>query len=130
MRHAWPAMMLWFVNLNITNNITVGLTGVPLNVLLACAIGAWCSFSFADKVEPRGRMYGLFLTCVFMGAAFTVVVNAALSHFVQMVMTDPLQVAVGTIVAFTTRFLLPWIVDVLKTGKWVEWIPFIRSTKQ
>jgi len=130
MKQLMPAIGLWFVNFKFTNDITVGITGVAANVLLACAIGAWCSFSFAERVEPRSRLYGLFVACVFMGAAFTVVVNAALSHFVGMVMTDPLQVALGTIVAFITRFLLPWVVEVIKTGKWVEWIPFIRSNKQ
>ena len=114
---------------NIGAWLVVGVTGVAPNVLVACAIGAWCSFSFGDKIEPRSRMYGLFVACVFMGAAFTVIVNSALVHFMGVVMTDPLQVAVGTVVAFVTRFLLPWLVNVLRTGEWVEWIPFIRSRK-
>lgn len=108
-----------------THSVTVAYTGVPLNVLVACAIGAYCSFSI-EKLQPRSAMVGVFIACLFMGAAFTSVVNSLMGHFVEMVMTDGLQAGTGAIVAFLTRWLLPWLADVVRTGKWLKWIPFIN----
>lgn len=118
------AGLLW-----LTRDISVAFIGVPLNVLVACAIGAFCSFSFSDKVESRGRVWRLFLTCWCMGAAFTALANAALVHWMSMVMTDGLQAGMGAVVSFGTRFFLPWLADVIKHGKWLSWLPFTRSDK-
>jgi hypothetical protein len=112
---------LWFI----TRDVSVAYVGVPLNVLVACAIGAYCSFSFGDRVEPRSRMAGVFLASWFMGASMTALVNSAIKHWLQMEMTDGLQAGLGAFVAFCARFFLPWLVDVIKTGKWLSWIPFV-----
>lgn len=121
---------LWFASAKFTRDITIAYIGVPLNVLVACAIGAFCSFSFSDKVDSRRRMFGLFVTCWFMGAAFTALCNAALTHWLHMEMTDGLQAGMGAVVSFITRFFLPWLADVVKNGKWLSWIPFARSNKE
>lgn len=121
---------LWFASMKLTPDITVAYIGVPLNVLVACLLGTWASFSFSDKVESRARLLQLFVACVLMGAGFTSWANAALVHWMGMTMTDGLQAGVGLIVSFVTRFLLPWLVDTIKYGKWVDYIPFLRRNKQ
>lgn len=125
----FPAIVAWLASIPFTRDITVAYTGVSLNLLVACAIGTFCSFSFGEKIEPRSRMWGLFVACMFMGAAFTSIVNAAIARWLDMTMTDGLQAGVGTVVAFVTRFALPWIADVVAHGKWLKWVPFIRSEK-
>lgn len=127
MKNAATALLAGLAGFNFTRDITVAYVGVPLNVLVACAIGAFCSFSFGDKVEPRKKMWGLFVVCLFMGGAFTSITNALVSLFTDLEMTDSLQAGLGTVVSFSTRFFLPWLVDVLKEGKWLSWIPFARN---
>ena len=119
----------WYAGMRFTREMTVAYIGVPVNVLIACAVGAFCSFSFGDKVEPRGRMWGLFLASMLMGAAFTAICNSALQHFLALQMTDALHAGLGAVVSFLTRFFLPWLVDIVKHGKWLSWIPFLRSEK-
>lgn len=120
---------VWYASLQFTRDFTVAYIGVPVNVLVACALGTFCSFSFGDKVEPRRQMYGLFVASMLMGAAFTALCNTALVHFLGMAMTDALHAGLGAVVSFVTRFFLPWLVDVVKHGKWLSWIPFLRSEK-
>jgi hypothetical protein len=120
---------VWFTSFKFTRDVTVIYIGVPLNVLVACAIGAFCSFSFGDKVEPRRKMWGLFVACMCMGAAATAICNAVITHWLSLEMTDALQAGMGAAVAFTMRFFLPWFTDVVKNGKWISWIPFNRSDK-
>ena len=121
---------VWYASLRFTRDVTVAYIGVPLNVLVACAIGAFCSFSFSDKVETRRRMFGLFATCLFMGAAFTSIVNASLAHWFSLEMTDGLQAGMGAVVSFITLFFLPWLADVVKNGKWLSWVPFGRRDNE
>lgn len=130
MKNMLTGAAVWIASAQFTRNISVAYVGVPLNVLVACAIGAFCSFSFSDRVEPRSRMWGLFIACWFMGAAFTACVNAALVHWLNMTMTDGLQAGLGAVVSFITRFFLPWLADVVKNGKWLSWVPFGRGDKQ
>lgn len=118
--------VVWYASLKITRDITVAYIGVPVNVLIACALGAFCSFSFAEKVDSRRQLWGLFVACMLMGAAFTAIVNAALVHWWELVMTDALHAGLGAAVSFVTRFFLPWLVDVVKHGKWLLWIPFLN----
>lgn len=117
---------VWYASLKITRDFTVAYIGVPVNVLVACAVGTFCSFSFGDKVESRREMWGLFVACLLMGAAFTSLINAALVHWLGMVMTDALHAGLGAVVSFITRFFLPWLVDVVKHGKWLSWLPFLQ----
>lgn len=121
---------VWYASSPFTRDVTIAYIGVPLNVLVACAIGAFCSFSFNDKIEGRRRMFTMFVTCLFMGAAFTACVNAGVVHWLQLEMTDGLQAAMGAVVSFVTRFFLPWLADVVKTGKWISWAPFARRDRE
>lgn len=118
---------LWYASLNFTRDITVDYIGVPFNLLVACFIGAICSFSVGTRVEPRSKMWGLLAACLFMGAAFTAVTNAAIEYFMELNMTPAAQAGMGCIVSFVTRFFLPWLADVVAHGKWLAWIPFIRN---
>lgn len=109
--------------------LPMAVLGVPFNVLVACAIGAFCSMSFGDKVLTRRRLWALFATSTLMGAAFTSISNAALQHFMELVMTDGLHAGLGAAVSFVTRFFLPWLADVVAHGKWLTWLPFIDKGK-
>lgn len=110
----------------LTRDVSVAFIGVPLNVLVACAIGTFCSLSFSDRIESRGRMFGVSVTCLLMGAALTACTNAVLHHWFKLEMTDGLQAGMGAVVSFIARFFLPWLADVVKTGKWISWLPFGR----
>jgi hypothetical protein len=125
MKNMLTGAAVWIASFQFTRDVSVAYIGVPLNVLVACAIGAFCSFSFSDRIEKRGTMVSLFVACLCMGAAFTALCNAALVHWLGLTMTDGLQAGLGAVVAFITRFFLPWLVDVVKNGKWLSWIPFI-----
>ena len=121
------ALVAWIASFNVTRNFTVAYVGVPFNVLFACAVGAYCSFSLGDKIEPRSKMWSLFVMCLFLGAAFTALCNAVVEHVFKMTMTDALQAGMGCIVSFLMRFFLPWLVKIVQDGTWVSWIPFLRK---
>lgn len=121
---------LWLANFSFSHDVTVAYIGVPWNVLIACFIGTFCSFSIGKKVEPRSAMWGIALTCIFMGCAFTAIANAVLTLTTPLEMTPGLQAGVGTVVSFITRFFLPWLAEVVSTGKWIAWIPFIGGNKK
>lgn len=121
---------VWLASMKLTRDITVAYIGVPLNVLVACAIGAFCSFSFSDKIAARRSMFAMFFTCWFMGAAFTAIVNASLAHWFAMEMTDGLQAGMGAVVSFITRFFLPSLAEAVRKGKWISWIPIIRRDRE
>lgn len=129
MKDAVLGTTVWYASLHITRDMSVAYIGVPLNVLVACAVGAFCSFSFGDKVEPRRRMWGVFVAAMLMGAAFTAICNSVIQHFLSMQMTDALHAGLGASVSFLTRFMLPWLIEVVKHGKWLSWLPFLRSGK-
>lgn len=111
-----------------TPEISVEYIGVPLNVVVACILGAYSSFSVGEQITPRAAMFKLSIACVLMGAAFTGITNAAISHWTEVEMTAGLQAGMGAAVSFMTRFFLPWLADVVSKGKWLNWIPFIRKT--
>lgn len=113
-----------------TRDVTVAYIGVPLNIIVACAIGAMCSFGYGEPVKPRSRMFSAVVTSIFMGAAFTSVVNALLSHFAGMQMLDGTAAGVGAIVSFVMRPLLPWLFDTVRRGRWVRMIPFFRRDRE
>lgn len=115
---------LWYA---VLKGAPVDFIGVPFNVLVACAIGAFCSLSFGDKVNCRRRLWGLFVSSTLMGAAFTAISNGLLQHYTDLAMTDGLHAGMGAAVSFVTRFALPWIADVVKHGKWLSWLPWINK---
>lgn len=116
----------WFLASGFTRDVTVAYIGVPLNIIVACSIGAMCSFGYGEPVNPRSKMFAAVATSVLMGAAFTAVVNAMLQHFAGMAMLDGTSAAVGAIVSFIMRPFLPWAYDTILKGRWVRMIPFFR----
>lgn len=112
-----------------TQEMTVAYIGIPVNVIVACAAGAYASFSFGEKVEPRSRMFGLFLACLIMGAAFTALTQTAVEHFTSMTIRDGALAGMGAVVSCLTRFFMPWLADTVKNGRWLDWLPFINRKK-
>jgi hypothetical protein len=112
-----------------TPEISVGYIGVPLNVLVACVAGAYSSFSFGDKVEPRSYMFKLFVACVLMGAAFTGIVTGVIEHFLSESLTPGVQAGMGAFLSCITRFALPRVIDVARSGEWINWLPFVIRKK-
>ena len=110
-------------------SVTVGFIGVPVNVLVACAAGAYASFSWGDPVAPRGKMFNLWVACVIMGATFTGLITFLLEHFLNASMSEGALAGMGGVVSWSTKFWLPWLADALKSGSWVRFIPFLNSKK-
>lgn len=103
---------------------------VPFNVVIGCIAGAYASFSFGEKVEPRGRMFQLWFACIIMGCAFTAVTNGVVGYcFKGFQLTAGVQAGIGAIVSCLMRFIIPAIIEGIKSGAWKDWIPFIRKTK-
>jgi hypothetical protein len=116
-----------------TPEVTVSYIGVPLNVLVACVAGAYSSFSFGDKVEPRAYMFKLFVACVIMGAAFTGIGIAVIEHFLLkdgQSVAPGAQAGFGAFVSCITRFGLPPIIEIARTGAWMNWLPFVRGRRK
>lgn len=108
------------------SDVLLPYVGVPLNVLVACVAGAYSSFSFGERVEPRSRMFQLFTACVIMGWAFTVVVNAAIFHWLDgFKLTDGAAAGMGAIVSCLTRFFIPALIE--RIGPWMDKLPFLRK---
>lgn len=119
----------WFVASGFTRDMTVAYIGVPMNIIVACSIGAMCSFGYGDPVKPRSKMFAAVATSIFMGAAFTGFVNVLLHHSLQMEMLDGTAASLGAIVSFAMRPFLPWAYDTLRRGRWVRLIPFFRRNE-
>lgn len=97
---------------------------IPL--VLACIAGSYASFSFGDTVEPRSKLFSMWLACVIMGCAFTVVLNAVIGYtFKGFGLTPGVQVAIGAIVSCMTRFFLPAVI--IRIGPWLDKIPFLKK---
>lgn len=124
MRETIGGIALWYASFHYTHDFSVEYVGVPFNVLVACAIGTFCAFSFQDTSDklPRRKMWALFIASMLMGAAFTAISNAALQHFMSLQMSVGLHAGLGAAVSFVTRFALPWLRDVVREGRWVSWI--------
>jgi len=121
-------MLVWAITAvaTMTPDLTTGYIGVSAKVLVACAAGAYSSFSFGDKIEPRSRMFGVFISSLIMGSALTAIVNAAVEHFLKVQLLDGTQAGIGALVACLTRFFLPPVIDALRTGAWITWLPFFK----
>lgn len=127
MRNLLAGIAAWLGSFNFTRDITVAYIGVPLNVLVACAIGTFCSFAWTERVTPRSKMWKLAAACIFMGAALTGVTNFAIGHYLDMKMTDPLQAGMGAIISCLTRVFMPWLMELVRTGGWIHWLPWLRK---
>lgn len=101
---------------------------VPAPVIIGCAAGTYASFTWADKIESRSKMWQMFFSCMVMGIAFTIVSDIAIKNFMHMTLTPGGQAAFGAIVSVITRNAMPWLTDVARTGKWLQWVPFIKRS--
>lgn len=129
MKELATGVLIWVaaVTSSFSREITVAYTGVSLNVLVACGIGTFCSFSWGEPVAPRSKLWRLAIACLFMGAAVTAITNAIIKHTTDLEMTDGLQAGVGAVVSCLTRFFFTWLVDALKDGRWLDYVPFLRK---
>lgn len=129
MKNAIIGVALWQASFVLDRNITSVWIFVPINVLVACAIGTFCAFAWDKKtVEDRGDMWKLAIACFFMGAAFTGIVNAVADHWIDgLYMSDPLQSAIGAVVSYITKSFLPWLKTTVETGSWTKYIPFLKK---
>lgn len=106
---------------------------IPDSVLVAICIfsgslgGAYASFSWGDPVEPRSKMARLFVSCVVMGLAFTMVFNWAIQHWSPFALTLGAKAGMAAIISCLTRFWMPIIIDSIRDGTWKDLIPFIRK---
>jgi hypothetical protein len=117
---AGALLLMWLAAAGASDEVTV---------LIACIAGAYASFGFVNEpVEPRKRMYQVFLSCVIMGWSFTTVLNAVIAWSMDgLVMTRAVHAGVGGIVSCLTRFWLPSLIDNIKKGNWIKWIPFVNK---
>lgn len=98
-----------------------------MTTLVACTGGAYASFAFGDPVEPRSRMAKVFVACIIMGWAFSVILNAIIgAMFEDVVLTSSFRAAVGAVMSCIMRFWLPSLIEKLKSGAWTAWIPFLN----
>lgn len=132
MKNVLAGIGVWAVTAasGITREITVAYTGVTANVLVACMIGTYCGFCWGDPVKPRSKMFALAVATTFMGAAITGITNTVIRHTTDVEMTDGLQAATGALISCLTRFFLTWLIDMVRTGKWLEYVPFLNRKKQ
>ena len=109
--------------------ITIGYFGVPINVLVACAAGAYASFSWGDPIKSRSKMFNLWFACLIMGGLFTGFVEFLLRHFANMSLSEGALAGMGGIISWSTKFWLPWLAEALKSGSWIKLIPFFNTKK-
>lgn len=114
----------------ITRDISVAYVGVGLNVIVACSAGSYASFSFSKGTETRKEMFGLFIACVIMGCAMTAITFGLIEHFQKVVISEGFKAGVGALVSFIGRFFLPWAAETIRSGTWVNWLPFIQKKKE
>lgn len=114
-----------------SREITVAWIGVPINVLFACAVGTAAAFAMGEKIESRKQLWTVAFFAWLMGATITGLTGFVLTYFFEdLKMTDAGQAGMGAVVSYITRFLLPWLAEVIKTGKWVAWIPFLNKAEK
>jgi hypothetical protein len=111
----------------LTQNVSIAYVGVPLNLVVACGLGAYASFSFGDPVTPRSKMLNLFMSCVIIGCAFTAVTNAAISHFMHVTLLPGAQAGIGAILSCLSRFIIPAVIE--RIPYWLDKIPFLKREK-
>lgn len=99
-------------------------------LFISASAGTYASFAMSDKDgETRSQQINLAITCVIMGCAFSTIANATLDYVTNLEMTVGLRCGIGAALSFVMRWWLPWIRDVIKTGEWVRWVPFLNREK-
>lgn len=97
---------------NFSPEFTTPYVGVPFNVVIACAGGTYASFSWGEKIEPRSRMFKMFVGCLFMGCTMTGLVNAIVVIYTDGFTLIPgVQAGLGALVACLTRFIIPALIE-------------------
>lgn len=100
------------------------ITGAVLT--LACIGGAYASFTWGDPVEPRSKMFRLFVSCVIMGIAFSLTATWLIQwQFETLSLTNGARAGIGCIVSCLTRFTMPKVVESIRDGSWKSIIPFV-----
>lgn len=128
MRNVLISGVIAAAGFNFTRDVSVAYVGVPLNVLFACGLGTACAVAIADKIQPRSKLAAYSFASWFMGAAFTAICNSVVSYFhPDMKITDGLQAGMGTAVSFATLFFLPWLAEEIRTGRWIDRVPFLKK---
>lgn len=108
-----------------TKGLGEQLLAFKLNALVACCAGAYCSFGFGEKVEPRSKMYKLFVQSVIMGLAFTEVINWVIEMYFKVSIPYGVQAGIGAIISCMVRFVIPAAIE--RIGPWMDQIPFFRK---
>lgn len=117
--------------MTLTRDVTVEWIGVPVNVLFCCVVGSLMSFGIEDKVKLTPKQFwSTVAMCVSLGAAFTAICNAIMDNYTTLEMTGGLQAGIGLVVSFTMRFVLPWLADAIRKGRWLKWIPLFRGKSE
>lgn len=104
--------------------VTVDYIGVPINVLIACAMGSYCGFAFAPKIEEKGRMCQIFITCMLLGAAFTAMADWGMQQFTDWEFRPGTLAAMGAILSALMRYIMPEIIK--RLGLWMDKIPMLK----
>lgn len=117
----------WVLLTSVKPSVTVAFLGVPFNLVVACGLGAYASFSFGDPVKPRSKMANLFVSCVIIGCAFTAITNALIAHFMQVELKPGVQAGVGAILSCLSRFIIPAVIE--RIPNWLDKIPFLKKGK-
>lgn len=115
------------ISAGFTRDISIAYIGIPLNLLVPCALGTYAAFNVGTPITPRHAMWGYAVACIIMGAAFTSVTNAAIQHFLNMTLLPGPQAGIAASVSYVTKFALPWLADAVAKGKWLTWIPFFKG---
>lgn len=128
MRNVLVSGLIAAAGFQFSRDITVAYVGVQLNVLFACGMGTACAIAVSERIEDRKKLAGRAFASWFMGAAFTSICNAVVTYWhPEMKITDGLQAGMGAAVSFTTVFFLPWFIEEVRSGRWVDRIPFIKK---
>lgn len=117
----------WIYLSKFTPEVTVAFLGVPFNVVVACGLGAYASFSFGEQVKPRSRMLNVFIASVIVGCALTSITNASISHFLNVELLPGVRAGMGALVSCLSRFIIPAVIE--RIPNWLDRIPFLRKGK-
>jgi len=94
-------------------------------LFLSCLGGTYASFAWGEPVAPRSKFFRLFVSCIIIGLALSTITNAAIEwQFETLKLTTGGRCAIGAVVSCLTRFIMPAVVDSIKTGSWKSLIPY------
>ena len=110
-----------------TRDVSIAYIGIPLNLLVPCALGTYAAFNVGKPITPRRAMWGYALACIIMGAAFTSVTTEVVQYFLQKTPLPGTKAGIAATVSYIAKFALPWLADTAAKGKWLTWIPFFKG---